>query len=286
VFEIPQIEIITEDVKKGFYRIENTAYHSSAGVSSTTVKKALNSYGNFVSPREAKDCFNFGSAFHCFVLEPALFSSLYVVAPVIPGHKNSNAYKAQYEAFVQQAHGKEIIGAEDYQTIVNMANILYGHPDFSTAGFQPEIMAVTRCKETGLLIKCKADQFSGFINDLKTTSASVIPHEFMNEVIKYGYHVSMAFYQDIVADIIGVAPTMKITAVEKRAPHDCAVFTLGDSLLEEGRKLYKAGLRRIKKWNDLGPADSLRADYRKYTLEANGRMRYNAEDILKFTGDV
>lgn len=285
MFEIPEIEIITEDLPKGFYRIGNHAYHQGPGVSSTTAKKALNSYGHFTKPREKKDCFNFGSAFHMYVLEPDLFSSHYVVAPVIPGHKNSNAYKDAFSAFQRNNLGKEIVSVDDYADITAMTLSVLSHPDFEVDGFQPEIMAITRCKETGLLIKCKADQFSGYVNDLKSTSSVVTPNEFMREILKWGYHISMAFYQDVIADIIGIPPTMKITAVERNAPYDAAVFVLSDSLLEEGRKLYKAALRRIKKWNELGQDNAKKADYRKYVLEADARMRYNSEEVLKFIGE-
>jgi len=282
VFEIPEIKEIKPDISKGLYRIDHDAYHQGAGLSSTTVKKAVGSYAKFMEPRQEKDCFNFGRTLNMAVLEPHLFNRHYVRAPVIQGHKNSNAYKAEISSFREENQGKEIIEHDDYEAMMNMVASVLGHPDFDVKGYQPEIMAVTRCKETGLLLKCKADQFSGYVNDLKTTSVSVAPHEFRHEIRKWGYHVSLAFYQDIIADVIGMPPTMKITAVEKKAPYDCAVFVLSDSILEEGRKIYKACLRRIKKWQEMGAQNAVGADYCKYVLEADAAMRYNTEAILSY----
>lgn len=285
MFKIPQIGSITEDLPKGFYRIDHDVYHESIGYSSTRVKKALGSYAQFIKPDKDSDAFRFGRAFHMALLEPHLFKTDYVKEPVIDGHPNSNLYKEAKASWRASAMGKEALTNAEYSTVMDMCTAVLGHPEFSLKDYEPEIMAITRCKDTGLLLKCKSDMFGGVVTDIKTTSGSVKPHEFMKDLTKYGYHVSLAFYQDIIADIVGMPPTMKIMAVEKREPYDCALFTISDSILEEGRKLYKAALRRIAKWIAM-PINEIHAENKTFTLEANAYMRYNSQDILKYIGEV
>lgn len=280
-FGYPVIQQITSDLH-GFYRIDHEAYHQGLGISSTKVKKALTSYKQFYHEENYDSAaLAFGRAFHAYLLEPELFAAKWGVVPEIAGNKNSNAYKEEYARKVSELQGRELISAEDFRSIKQMAAVARAHPDFPK-DFDAEIMAVATCPETGLLLKCKSDMFKSAIVDFKTTSVGLKPAEFLNDMTKWGYHVSAAFYQDVIALVIGerlpfdVVPVLKPDAQGKRAI-DCEIYRLSDDLLDQGRQLYKAGLRQILKWQNNQPETK-----RKRVLYPNARMVYSTKDILEF----
>lgn len=282
MFQIPQIKEITNETKNGLYLIDHEAYHSSEGLSSTTVKKALGSYNEFIYEKEDNDAFAFGRAFHSALLEPELFEKEYIRSPEFPYHKNSNAYKDAFSKFVEEAQGKTIIGVDDAEKIEAMIQSVTGHAEWPNFKFQAEVAAVSRCKDTNLLLKCKADMFGTKVVDVKTTSTGVKPHEFMSDVIRFGYHISAAFYHDIIESVVGFSPEFYLLPVSKNKPHDCELYKLSDSLLDEGRKLYRAAIKRIYDWAVMTPVDRKKSGQKIKLLEATPRVLYNTTDILKY----
>ncbi len=275
---------------KGFYRIDHDLYHSGPGVSSTKVKKALKSFRYYSMKNETDTAaLAFGRAFHCSVLEPKEFAANYVVEKNIPGNKNSNAYKAEKLAWLESTYPREVISIKEHNRIREMTDSLRAHPEFSIIGYgTPEIMAVSECAETGLQIKCKMDVYGGgggAIVDLKTTSAGTSPSEFMSAIIKYGYHISAAFYQDIVTSIDGTVYPFIIVPISNRPPYDCEFYELSDEVLAEGRKLYKAALRRIAKWNRSDKDEQLSGDKYLRTLHSTSRLVYSTKANLEFIGE-
>ncbi len=266
---------------RGFYRIGHDEYHNGVGISSTKIKKALVSYAAYVQ----EDTFDsaalaFGRAFHAALLEPELFAATYVVAKDIPGNKNSNAYKAEFAAWGESVAGKEIISIEDAAAIAQMIETIKAHSEYGQIGpANSEVMAITTCKETGFHIKCKIDLFSASITDFKSTSSGLSPADVINDMVKWKYHVSAAFYQDIVYDLTGERLPFRVIPVTKKAPFDCEFYQLSDELLEEGRKLYKAGLKRIARW---ASAPESRTTKTMRTLYPSARVVYNTKDVLDF----
>lgn len=265
----------------GLYLIDHDKYHEGIGLSSTTVKKALGSYNSFMQPYPDSEAFSFGRAFHAALLEPDIFAKNYILEPDIPLNKNSNAYKEQFAAWLETANGKEVINRNDWALIDGMKNSALKHPHFP-ATFDAEVMAITTCPDTGVLKKCKSDMFAGEIIDIKSTSGEVSAAEFMRDIIKWKYHVSAAYYQDIIHAVTGAWMDFTLMPVSKKAPFDCQMYTLSDDILEEGRKLYKFALQRIAKWNKMNDHEKLTSDRRKRVLEVNSSMIYNTKEIISF----
>lgn len=279
-FSYPLVEGIQPNMH-GFFRIDHDAYHQGLGVSSTKVKKALVSRATFLQ----EDSFDspalaFGRAFHAALLEPELFAERYVVEPEIPGNKNSNAYKAAYADWLETVGDREILAWDADDDIQMMVQAVKEHPEYrNLPKFDAEVMAITPCPETSLLIKCKADLFGTAIVDFKTTSGGLSPADVTNDMVKWRYHVSAAFYQDIVAKVCGERLPFIMVPVTKKAPHECEFYRLSDDVLEEGRKLYKAGLRRILYWLDKGAQPE---EKKLRVLGLSSRVLYATKDVLEF----
>lgn len=267
-----------ELTSRGFYRISHEAYHAGLGVSSTRAKKALHSYAEYVNPiNEDSQALAFGRAFHAAILEPELYATRYKPTPMLS--RNSKAWD-QFAAECA-AYGKEAILDCEREQIRGMLRCIREHPEYSLLPkFDAEIMAITQDFETGLTIKCKADLFGSSIIDFKSTSSGIRPADFIHDMIKWNYHVSAAFYQDIIASIIGERLPFVVVPVTKKVPFECEFYTLSDEMLDEGRKLYKAGLRRIQRWA-LEPESKIK-EKRMRVLHPNARMLYNTTDILNF----
>jgi hypothetical protein len=273
-FPYQTVPEITEQTPPGFYRISHEAYHRGPGISSSAVKKALVSYDQFIAPHENSTALTFGRAFHAAILEP----HEYLKMPRIAGGPGTNAYKAEVAA------GRDIVCAADEGIIEEMALAIKAHPEYTALGaWDSEVMAVSRCKETGLLIKCKADLFgSGRIIDFKSTSGGATPPDFLHAVNTFDYHVSAAFYSDIIEGLLGVRLPFVWVPVTKSEPYECEFIEVSEALLDEGRKLYKAGLRRIAKWQKQDADARVKAEKKTWVLQPNGRTFYSTRERLEY----
>ncbi len=283
-FAYPTITEIKPDTT-GFYRIDHDAYHQGPGVSSSDIKNALISYGHFRAKKDGLDdddtpALRFGRAFHMAVLEPELFAAKWVVAP--RWDRRTKIGKAAAEAWYLEHVGKETLTSDDMDQIYAMARALGNHPKWSDlASYIPEVMIIRRDPETGLQLKCKADLFGGAIVDVKTTVCAA-PMEFARSVLNFGYHISTAFYQDLVFAETGERLPFIHVAVEKKAPFGVAFYELSPEYLAEGRKLWRAGATRIAEWTAKAAIGAVVAPYSTdiRVLHPKANVMYKTQDYL------
>lgn len=261
----------------GFYKISHEAYHQGPGISSSRLKKALVSRAAYEHPDNTDStALAFGRAFHMAILEPGLYQHTYRT------FKGASRNSKAWDDFSMQmrAMDKEAILESEVEQINGMIAAIQDHPEYGNLpDCDSEIMAITTCKETGLQIKCKSDLFGGAIVDFKSTSSGLTSSDFLYEVVKYKYHLSAAFYQDIIATLTGEKLPFIAVPVTKKAPFECEFYALSDELLEEGRKLYKAALRTIRNWE--GVEKTVK---RLRVLHSTPRVAYSTDDILDFLG--
>ena len=289
-FPYKKLSTFDETLTPGFYAIDHDAYHAGPGLSSSKLKLALKSLAEFSrSENYDSDALAFGRAFHMAALEPSLFVTNYVCGPNIPENKNTKSYKEKY-AFWEQtmAKGREIIDFDDYQMLQRML-MSYKEHDYlkSLPEFDAEVMAATKCKTTGRLLKCKTDLFGHTILDLKTTRGGVTTTDITRALLDFGYHISAAFYQDILKDLTGETLPFVIALVSKKEPYECEAFQLHDDVLNDGRKLYKAALERIARWQDRMNATGVKIPEviepkRLRTLSLSPRIMYSTQETLNF----
>ncbi len=287
-FGYPSVDLITPDLD-GLYRIDHNAYHAGLGISSTRIKQALISWGHYEGTVDDTPALAFGRAFHVAVLEPAEFPRQYATQPDLSGfgHPNSNIYRAEKARFETQNADKEVLKPETVEQIHNMTAALQKHPQWNKVrAYTAEIMGITTDPETGLKFKCKMDLFGGAIVDVKTTGCASLA-KFQRSVLDYGYHISAAFYQDVIAMITGEKLPFVHAVVEKTAPFGVAFYAMSDEYLDQGRILWKAAAKRILKWNTMvKPERELCYGGSIRPLHPDARVIYKTKEFLDGIADL
>lgn len=288
-FTYPLIDNITDDLPPGFYRVDHDPYHDGAGLSSSDIKNALVSYGYYRHKKDAEDeatpAMEFGRAFHMAILEPELFASRYVVMPnftLTHGHANSTIHKVAKSDWLAKHDGLEIIKTENKDLLDTLSDNVRSHPRWKDLKHcTPEVAAIGTLPDYAGLVKCKPDMLGSAIIDFKTTQCAA-KWAFQMDVDKFLYHVSAAFYQDIVKSVTGELLPFVHVAVEKKPPYGVAFYTLSDEYLDDGRKLYRAGLKRIARWAGL-PLEKKILHYGEsiQVLRPTARTMYRTKDLIE-----
>lgn len=267
-FPYRKIDAITPDIEPGFYRIDNDAYHAGPGLSSSRVKKALESWDIYNAQTGPSTALCFGRAFHAALLEPEVYADI----PRIPGGNRTKLYMEAVQ------RGDTVICSDDAEIIPKMIDAIQSHPEYAKLGTpDPEIMGITRLGNH--LVKCKADLFGSAIVDFKSTSGGVGP-EFVQSVINFGYHISAAFYHDIIRNLTGESLPFILVPVTKSEPFECEFYRVPDEILEQGRTLYKAALDRIARWSAY--SDRQIREKKIRTLPLNPRFVYSTQETIRF----
>lgn len=82
------------------------------------------------------------------------------------------------------------------------------------------------------------------IVDLKTTADLTW---FENETKRWRYHNQLAFYQAVLAQVIGQFVPVHLIAVEKVEPFRCGVWRVSDNTLAIARQENEAAIRRLRR---------------------------------------
>ena len=163
---------------------------------------------------------------------------------------------------MQKAHeatmkGRIPIPATDYKNMLGMLRAISNDPNASglIAGAETEQSYFWR-DENGILRKCRTDLITAddqFIGDVKTTD-DVSREGFGRTIANYGYHVSAAWYLDVLYGLYGDdAPSgFCFIAVQKKRPYDVAVHYLTDQQIHLGRLIYQKYLRTLMRCMETG----------------------------------
>lgn len=280
----------------GLIELDNAAYHSGPGVSSTQLKvigqSPLAYWDAYINPdrepREEKHCFAVGDGGHKLVLEPGTFEGTYAVGFDKSAHPNAldtvadlkkacserglmvsgskpelvdrllnegGMHPSAIMLEIQKAHEAKIAGrtpipAKDYKDMLRLLQSVNADPLAAglLQGADTEQSFFWR-DENGVLRKCRTDFITAdgqFIGDLKTTT-DVSPEGFGRTIAQLGYHVSAAWYLDILQALYGEdAPTGFIyIAAQKVRPYDVAVHYLTERQIHLGRLIYQKYLRTL-----------------------------------------
>lgn len=283
--------------------MDNRAYHSAPGLSSTQLKvigtSPLAYWDAYINPdrepREDKHCFAVGDGTHKLVLEPGTFEQTYAVGfdktqhagaldtgddlkkacaeagLMVSGTKRALAQRLVDEAgyprekimlFLEEQHnktmaGKIAISATAYKSMSGMLRAVSNDPLASN------LLAGGECEQSffwrdhaGILRKCRTDLITAngeFVIDLKTTDDVSRPG-FGRTIANFGYHVSAAWYLDVLAGLYGDdAPQgFAFIAVQKTRPFDVAVHYLTGEQIRLGRAIYRKYLSTLMRCMESG----------------------------------
>lgn len=239
-------KIHEEDFTFDEIELENEEYHSlKEYLSSSMVKKIYDKgFWNFAVTKDeviSGDALDFGSAFHCYVLEKSKFPDLIAVQKKVDGR--TKAGKEYKELFAKQSEGKIVIDESDYETIKNMAKALDEwlevNPDIAQIYNESRNEVSFLGEAHGMKMKIRFDKIhsSGVGFDLKTCQDA---SKFSKDSYKFNYDIQDIHYRMIALDFIFIA-------VEKTYPYNVMAYKHSPQRLE---KAYSKWLDTISLYDN------------------------------------
>jgi hypothetical protein len=241
-------------IQSGVYKdLSSDDYHNDKSSISRSAlmdfkKSARHYWAKHINPdrpiEEKKPSWEFGTAFHTFVLEPQLFEENYIIEPEKVllkdvGRPAYDFYKNQMDEILKS--NKKIIAFENWQTLIAMNEALKKHPKYKLIeDALIESSYFWNDADSGLIVKCRPDILQPEIYiDLKTIE-DASPESYQREMVRYGYHIQAAMVKDAVRILTGEEIKMCINiCVEKKYPYSIGVYIIDDSALEIGQIEYK-----------------------------------------------
>lgn len=238
----------------------NAEYRSREGVSSTDLKKMAKSPAHFRYWKDNKDEIDspsllFGRSVHKYMLEKDDFFKEFAVSPVVDRRTKSG--KEEWSRFVEENAGKDIISADDFKVVEDMHKALYETPYVKQllSGVK-ERSFFKKDEETGLIVKCRTDCITEIgdahvLIDYKSC-ADASDDEFMKQAIKLAYDLQMAYYKDIVDELIGCEHSVVFIAQEKTPPYAVNILEANEYFIRSGRDMYRTMLNKYAECESSG----------------------------------
>ena len=186
------------------------------------------------------DEMNVGLAVHCLTLEPGRYINDFAEGPDC-GPRNRKEGKDAWAAFVAENPGKSLLTFDQATRVRTMHTRLMENPiarryliDLPGSNEQ-----TIEWKRDGVDCKGRMDRYvrgDGWeaIVDLKTTT-DASQYAFQGQVIKLGYYIAAAWYEEG-AEANGLHPSRHIlVAVENEEPHGVAVYELTPDWIEHAK---------------------------------------------------
>lgn len=179
----------------------------------------------------------FGGAFHCSLLEPAVYSQAYGVVPDF-GDCRKTENKARRDAWRARNAGRIHIDEDDDKTIQAMIRAVHAHPLAGRMIRDGEPELTVRWKDEATDIECKArgDYFvprHRMLLDVKS-SQDASPEAFRKSIADFGYHRQDAFYRAGFRAVGLDVEHFVFVVVEKTPPHAVAVYALDADGIQRG----------------------------------------------------
>lgn len=241
------------------YGLSNEDYHHSPPYSEYLSSSQLKRYA--VSPQafkhaldnpveEKSDALRFGSLFHMAMEKFQQYGTIdafYDCVAIFTPPKNdktgqpygttTKAFAEAYNQFLADNQGKEIATLEEVRLIDDMVGSLVLPIRGGATAKQvlkllkwgkPEVSHFVEYE--GLKFKWRPDlETKRKIVDWKTVATDDLSEESINRIIlKYGYHISAAFYQFFTHKQTGIWKQFILVLVSKVAPHDCVMVDMAN----------------------------------------------------------
>lgn len=153
----------------------------------------------------------------------------------------------EWEAFAAANCDRVICNTKEFEESNGVADAVRAHVVASTL-----ILGADRREETQhwttLEMPCRGtpDAWTDqYVVDLKTTRCAE-PEKFQRDAMFRAYHAQLAWYADGLAEMDGKVRDCFIVAVENKAPYAVSVHKLTAGTIEQGRRLNRLWLERVK----------------------------------------
>jgi len=252
-------------------------YHEVKAVSSHAIismhKSPKTYYDKYVlgKKEEPTPAMEFGTMFHCAILEPEKFKTMFHVEPKFD--KRTTAGKEGYAAFkAGLPAGAKTVSAEDMDTLNGIVEAFNAHPlaPELIQGGVAEMSGYFTDINTGTPLKIRPDYIRAdhTLIDLKTCR-DASQNRFQSQVYDFGYYIQAAFYADVYSMIMGreldSVPFVFI-AIENTKPFNIGVYPLAKKAIQQGRDVYRSALYKYLecvnsgKWADLNESNAVEID--------------------------
>lgn len=239
--------------KSGLAEIKTSPMHYKEGTEDETPED------------EKKEALIFGSAYHCYVLEPEKFEKEYYVfddssvyaALIDKGFvspRSTKEYKQWVESESQLIGEKKLIKISMYNRIKAMKERLFSHSYakmlLSNGRAEVGYMGTMETEIGTINIKFKPDYIKDvkhLVIDLKTTR-NASKKGFPKEAADHNYHIQAALYADLMSKMEGQNRefTFVFIAQEKKKPYAFNLFEAGPKFISQGRYEYEMLLQLYK----------------------------------------
>lgn len=235
-------------------------YHADSSISRSGIKAFLESpykyWAEYLNPerpsKESTPAMEFGSAFHCYILEPDLFNKNYAVkpAPVLLKGSGKEAYEAYKNILLKlESSGIQLIEYKNFLIMEAMREALIIHSQAweLIQGAYYEQSFFWQDEHSGLMVKARPDILrDNCIIDLKTC-ASADSRSFRNQMYDQGYHIQGAMIREGVKQLTGVdIPNVINICIEKTYPYQIGIKIISEQALEHGHMKFKQALLNMK----------------------------------------
>lgn len=237
------------------------AYHEvTESISASAMKRLKISPGHY---REAEkvvvtDAMRFGSAYHCYVLQPEVFEDEYYIFDdstiyqvlIGEGYKSPRStkdYKAWLESENRLIGNREMISKDEFEQIKAMKDRLMSHRYtralLKDARMEVGYMGEIETEAGNINVKFKPDVINDekrIIVDLKTVMDASVD-VFTRAAADRDYHLQASFYVDMLTKIFNDGRQFKFffIAQEKKAPYFFNIFEAGPQFIAQGRYEYE-----------------------------------------------
>lgn len=197
---------------------------------------------------EPSEALEFGSAFHCALLEPDDFARRYAVEPDF-GDCRRKENKAARDAWRAEHANALSLSAEWAEAISGMCRAVRAHPlaGRMLVGGDAEVTLRWVDESTGLPCKARVDYHvrgRRLVVDAKSTM-DASPAAFRKSVANFRYHVQDAMYREAFRACGEPIEHFAFIAVEKRAPYAVAVYMLDADAVQRGHVAMRTDLETL-----------------------------------------
>lgn len=235
----------------GIYDIDIDVYLGEQSyISSSGLKRVLESpealQRYLLRQHESTPRLDLGTAVHCALLEPERFEREYVALPV----EHVDLFHAQDLQLIreQRSHPLRFITQAQMETVHGIREQVARQPDIAALLQRglPERSLFWQDPETGIRCKVRPDLLvlPHLILELKTTFDASLA-VFQRTLQMQRYHLSAAMYLDGVAHLTGYPLNYVYLVASRHPPYRVETFVPGAEMLQEGMRLYRAGLQRV-----------------------------------------
>lgn len=183
-----------------------------------------------------------GRAAHKEILEPDTFVDEFACAPQCD--RRTKEGKEIYSRFLMEAEGKDVLPADSYQKVKDMAEAIKKNPLamlFLTGEHEQSFFWTD--PETGEACKVRPDCIATvdgkkYIVDYKTTE-SCADGAFERSVRKYGYKFQAGMYREGVFQNTFDEYGFAFVAQEKKAPYAVRVYICSEDFINEGFEQFR-----------------------------------------------